>query len=182
MKRIIILVGIHGSGKSTLGMKFKKFGYPFFPEIGAILRKDSCYNVSQKQEDFDKLVMEMELKRDKEIAALDSIPVIESWHIGNIAFAQARNSINIVDNYQKKLFEQLKIFYPYIIRLEIDKDTFLKRVSEKMISPDDAWLFYSKQKKYTDKLIDLLVNQSYATLIDKNTYDSIKEIELFLTR
>lgn len=176
MKKIIVLVGIHGSGKSTLGRKLEKEGFPFFSEIGAELRKYSSCNVSQKQEDFDALVMKRELERDKQIECLDSIPVIESWHIGNIAFAEARNSSNILYQYKRKLFDQLEIFYPYIINLEISKETFLKRVNEKLISPNDAWLFYLKQKKYTDKIVEMIVSQCYASLLDINNYNWLKDI------
>lgn len=166
MKKIVVIVGIHGSGKTTLGRKMEKEGFPFFAEIGAELRKNSDCNVSQKQENFDKCVMKLELERDKKIKLLDSVPVIESWHIGNIAFAEARNSSNVVKQYKRKLFERLEIFYPYIINLKIGKETFINRVNEKLISPNEAWLFYQKQEYFTNKIIDRLVNHSYASVIE----------------
>lgn len=171
MKKIIVIVGIHGSGKTTLGKKMEKKGFPFFPEIGAELRKYSDCNVSQEQENFDASIMQLELERDKKIEFLDLIPVIESWHIGNIAFAEARNSLNVVNQYKRKLFEQLEIFYPYIINLKIDKETFISRVNEKLISPSEAWLFYLKQKEFTNKIIEKLVDQSYASVIDVKNLD-----------
>lgn len=165
MKDIIVLTGIHGSGKSTLGRKFEKEGYLFFPEIGTGLREKWDCNVSQRQESFDQIVMEMELERDKELEITAGFPVVESWHIGNIAFAQARGSSVVADMYIRKLFIQLERFYPYIIRLDIDKDLFFKRVNEKMISKEDAWAFYAIQKEYTNRLVEFLVNHFYATLL-----------------
>lgn len=92
----IVLIGPHGAGKSTLGrMLATRLGCPFEHEIGERLRrealqKDAHAHAAKPQGDFDRVVMEEELKRDAACRE-PCTRVIETWHLGNLAYARLRS-------------------------------------------------------------------------------------------
>lgn len=93
MKKIIVSNGVHGAGKSTIGRLFvdRNRGFAYFPEIGGQLRREVSYNALQSKEDFDLEVIKRELARDEQLLISPNTPVVETWHIGNMAYALARN-------------------------------------------------------------------------------------------
>lgn len=95
MKKIIVFNGVHGAGKSTLAQLFveRNQGFAYFPEIGGQLRQEVSYNALQSKEDFDLEVMKRELRRDAQLFTDPKTPVVEIWHIGNMAYALARNPL-----------------------------------------------------------------------------------------
>ena len=170
-KSIVVITGIHSSGKTRLGNLLQHNGFVFFSEIGSELRKETTKNVSQSQIDFDLHVMEMEIKRDQRIVSLDSIAVIETWHVGNIAFAESRGSISVATEYRRKLYEQLERIMPIVIKLDISDTTFLQRASEKNISPSDALTFYRKVEQNLDRLLDELSQKELIKVISCTDYN-----------
>lgn len=94
MKKIFVFNGIHGSGKTTLAenLALQHPGtYVFYPEVGRKLREEVDYNSLESGEDFDREVMRRELERDKLLLAETRIPLVETWHIGNIGYLAARS-------------------------------------------------------------------------------------------
>ena len=90
----LVMIGCHGSGKTTLGKLIAhQLGWNFCEEIGEKLRrslqeKDANQHAAVPNPSFDRAVIQSEIDRDKE----HTYPrVIETWHPGNLAYARARS-------------------------------------------------------------------------------------------
>lgn len=97
----LILVGVHGAGKTTLGRALSaSLGVPFDQELGRLMRqealaRDPLCDAQADQPWFDEQLWRRELERDTHASALRGQPirrVVETWHIGNAAYAAARHS------------------------------------------------------------------------------------------
>lgn len=92
---ILVLVGPHQVGKTTLGRRLSSsLGIPFDEEIGRQMR-DELLAESPKNHAmvcdarFDRAVFEAELKRDRRMRG--SARIVETWHVGNLAYAMERS-------------------------------------------------------------------------------------------
>lgn len=92
----IVLVGMHGAGKTTLGRALAAtLGVPFHEEIGRRLAEDprmrpAGRTAEDPQGAFDEAVFREELARDA--AWEPGAPrVVETWHPGNLAYAVRRS-------------------------------------------------------------------------------------------
>lgn len=150
MKEIVVLNGIHGSGKSTLGEIMLNCGYLYFPEIGREVRRKVQYTVFEQIEDFDKEVMRQELNRDSIILGSNGRIAIETWHPGNIAYAMIRN-LQVAKEYKHQFANSLKFFEPTFITLDISRQTFIDRASENTgdKNMEDLWQFYQEIRRNT---------------------------------
>jgi thymidylate kinase len=150
MKEVIVLNGIHGAGKSTLGERLQKQGSIYLPEIGRELRRRVSYTVFEQMEDFDRNVMNEELKRDVMLLETKGIPVIETWHPGNIAYAMIRNP-KLAEEYMQEFNATLQYFKPTMVMLGINRQTFNSRTSENTgnKNSEDLWYFYKKIRTNT---------------------------------
>lgn len=96
MRTEIVLIGPHGSGKSTLGARLAlALDVPFHDEIGRRLASNpairaSAISAADAQPEFDRRVAEEELARDRSWS-IGRGRVIESWHPGNLGFAGLRS-------------------------------------------------------------------------------------------
>lgn len=145
MKRkfVLVLAGVHGAGKTTIGSALGlKHQIAFYGEIGWQLRRRVDFAVTEASEAFDREVMRLELDRDRVIQQCQSIPVVETWHLGNIAFCLSRGSCKVADSYMHAFEMALNRFDPYVCLITIDDDTFLQRVSERQVAPQEALGFY----------------------------------------
>lgn len=133
MKKILVFNGVHGAGKSTIARLFveRNRGFAYFPEIGGQLRREVSYNALHSKEDFDLEVMKREMARDKQLLIDPKTPVVETWHIGNMAYALARNP-QLFEVYRGAITKQLRLFEPTGIMLDITWDTFRSRITEKI--------------------------------------------------
>ena len=153
-KDIVVILGVHGSGKTTIGKFLNSNGFVYFGEIGNDLRKtcsctvlDSCYL-------FDREIMMKEIERDQSLLSQKCTPAIETWHIGNISFSRIRKNNEIAKEYEKRLQNQLKKFNPNILLISISDEVFVKRASEKGIKNKIKLLnFYKDVLKEEKKII-----------------------------
>lgn len=152
-KDIVIVLGMHGSGKTTIGKFLNSIGFSYFEEIGTDLRKtcsctvlDSCYL-------FDREIMLKEIERDQLLLSQERTPVIETWHIGNIAFSSIRKNTEIVKEYENRFKNQLKKFNPTILLISISDEVFIKRASEKGIKNKQKLLTFYKHVFEEEKRI-----------------------------
>ncbi len=152
MKPIIVITGVQASGKTTLGKALASEGevFEYFPEIGGQLRRAVDFNVLEKRESFDTLVFENELKRDAKLLQCPRIPVVETWHIGNLAYAAVRNR-HIYDHYLDAVSSSFKHFRPVVFIVNTDWQNFLQRATEKISQKEiEPFLLF-----YNDVLFNL---------------------------
>jgi adenylate kinase family enzyme len=146
MKKTIVLIGPHGSGKTTIGKMLSKiYEWPFDYEIGKKLRKEIIdinpdYHAMAEQEKFDREVFSLEKKRDLESS---HNRIVETWHPGNCAYAMLR-SREVARHIYEEAREHLFQYYGKIIiqPLEINEDTILKRLSESGPNKKDLSEFF----------------------------------------
>lgn len=98
MNRVtLVLLGPHGSGKTTLGRELSRvLGWPFDEEIGKRLRaevlaKDPSAHAAVPQPAFDERVIAEEIRRDAGRDKEAGHRIVETWHPGNLAFAESRS-------------------------------------------------------------------------------------------
>lgn len=93
----LVLIGPHGAGKTTLGRRLAELlGWRFDDELGERLRRQALANdptahAQLRQDLFDHQVLQQELARDAIRGTLGDSRVIETWHVGNLAYAQLRS-------------------------------------------------------------------------------------------
>ncbi len=154
-KQIFVLNGIHGSGKTSLAQHLVQNDQrlAYFPEIGRQLREEVEYNCLQSGEEFDLEVMRRELERDAYLISEPRIPLVETWHFGNIGYVAARSQ-GILDRYTRALVGQLKLFDPVCLFIRIDWETFQSRITER-IEPDQVELLIDFYKIVSGKTYEL---------------------------
>ncbi len=158
-KQIIVFNGVHGAGKSTMAQALaaQDDRFVLYPEIGRQLREEVTYNALESGEEFDREVMRREIGRDALLVQAQKIPLLETWHMGNIGYIEARTP-QLTAEYTELLRKQLELFDPICVFVHIEWDLFRKRVTEK-IRPsqmEELIAFYQIIKDTTFKLYDQL--------------------------
>lgn len=84
--RFLVLNGVHTAGKTTAGEFLAEEGYDFRPEIAARLMEREGFEGSRSgTEEFQRLVHEREVDRERRLLSAGRDAVIETWHTGCIA-------------------------------------------------------------------------------------------------
>lgn len=83
--KIIAIVGAHTSGKSEVVSYLTQKGYVGYTEIAQELIDSGVRLAMNAGEDNQKLIMQKEFDRDRELIQNDSPIFVETWHIGNLA-------------------------------------------------------------------------------------------------
>jgi len=170
---VTILLGMHSAGKTTLGHQLAASGYSYFDEIGTQIRAISHCTVTTSCELFEREVMRLEIERDKTVLQATNTPVIETWHIGNIAFAEARGNLSAAARYRSSLRGIQDSFYVNAVHLQLDDDTFRHRVTERGTAVDDALAFYRDvEARWPDILEDLFDDCFELTFLDESARNS----------
>ncbi len=90
----LVLVGMHGAGKSTVGRALAaRLCAPFHEEVGHALAeriRPAERTAADRQVDFDGAVFEAELARDAAWTP-GAFRIVETWHPGNLAYASRRS-------------------------------------------------------------------------------------------
>ncbi|MCL5436821.1 MAG: ATP-binding protein [Candidatus Dependentiae bacterium] len=135
-KKVVVFNGVHSAGKSTLAQALAEHDdrFIFYPEIGRKVREEVTYNALESGEEFDREVIRRELAQDAELIKEPKIPLVETWHIGNLGYMRARTP-HLMPEYTRSLERQLDVIEPICLLIEIDWDTFRTRATEK-IRPD----------------------------------------------
>ncbi len=145
---IVCLLGIHASGKTTVGQKLRLRGLPYYPEIGNELIQTVNFSSPEAVEQFDREIMKRELARDDSFLSEGvGAVVVETWHIGNIAYAQIRTP-SVASEYKALLKEQLLQCDPLFFFLDISEETFRERANEliPLGIEADRFIFYQTIK------------------------------------
>lgn len=179
MKKILVFNGIHGSGKSTLATKLglNSSQFTYFYEIGGKLRTQVDYNTVSSGIEFGREVMNREFTRDAELLNSPTIPVVETWHIGNLAYVMAR-SPELLNEYKTKLQEQLKLFEPVGFTFEISPNIFIQRMSE-IVSAEDLEKYIGFFNQINQNILDLYKSlgiKHYVINNDGPLYETNKEL------
>lgn len=116
-------------GKTTFCSALEELGFEAHFEIGRKLRKRVDFSFSDKVEWFDQQVLNEEVKRDAQLSSYSRPLAVETWHIGNIAFALER-SPEVAARYKQLLPEALARFNPRAVLVDVDDLTFEDRASD----------------------------------------------------
>jgi nicotinamide riboside kinase len=155
-KNILVFIGPHGAGKTTLAqLVAKKLGWRFDHEIGRMLRekaleKDSNDHALASQEEFDKKVIRSEILRDRK----NVFPrIVETWHPGNFAYAKLR-SPDVVKNFERTIKKHIYNLRSQVLMqpLRIFKSTALRRLSEPGPDPVQLVDFFHRVAKEAEEL------------------------------
>ncbi len=146
--RFVVLTGMHTSGKTTASRLLSSIGYLAHGEIGwahrqAILdARDGELLVGQELDGFDRTILGCELLRDEFISSARSLRhSVESWHIGNLAYAAVR-SPDVVPALEAAFFDRSLQMKPLVIHLTVNRSNFLARASLPDLPPPELYEFY----------------------------------------
>ena len=143
----VILVGAHGSGKTTLGQQLARdLEVPFHAELGreAMERRGPTSATVDAGEDFDAALWAEEEDRDRQARPLRGVRgirrVVETWHIGNAAYAIRRPGTSTPRDWRGALAARLAGHdVPILVqRFHVDRPTFDRRYSEHRGAREDA--------------------------------------------
>jgi hypothetical protein len=154
----LVLIGIHGAGKTTVGKHLSALlNIPFQTEIGKQLRRRAQLenpesNALSSSRAFDEQVMLLELLRDY---TSQKPRIVESWHPGNLAFACDR-SPTIYEHYLPIIRDRIEQCRGQVIiqPLVVSRETSLLRQSEIGPEIDNLAMFFKSVYDFTTKLVE----------------------------
>ena len=184
MNRLIVLVGAHSSGKTTLGRALaKRLGWRFDDEIGYRLRmkallEDPSQLADVHQSEFDRQVCLEECLRDSE---RDYDAVVETWHGGNLAYIASR-SLEIYQSMRSLIFEHLRDLSAEIVvvPLQIQLSTLERRQRE---SVSDVRFFHQvgQQALIESQSLSVVLVDPVITDCERSIQECLQEIEQKIT-
>ena len=115
----LAIMGTHCAGKKTIGEKVATFmGWEFHPELGDVLRDrdklvagghvtgDGSGN-SEASSDWDERIRKAECERDASSRTMSR--VVETWHVGNLAWELQRQSTETLEDDTKRRLEKTRV-------------------------------------------------------------------------
>lgn len=168
-----ILLGIHTAGKTSVGLELSKAGFVFFPELALemIRNFDALRLPWNLDSSFDEMVMVKELERDNLLRSQLHPFFVETWHIGNLAYARIRNP-GVAEKYDELIRTRIREFEPFVYFLDISPDIVFARTLYFADQIDRVAVveFYSKVRAEFMRVLDRLS-------LDPLVIDASKEIE-----
>lgn len=128
---ILVLLGPHGAGKTTLGRALsRRLAAPFDDEIGRRLAaaRPATETAATAQPSFDDAVLEEELSRDATRPA-SHLHVVETWHPGNLAFTSLRSPARL-PAHQARIRQHLRPADVLVVSLWAPRGVLRARQSE----------------------------------------------------
>ncbi len=129
VKPIVVVCGIPGSGKSTVGSALTTalpMRSKFWPEIGREAHERTPGVPWNRSISFDRSVMREELQRDPVLQASRSLPVVETWHPGNLAIVAVRCP-SLLPSYARAFERTLRSIVPFVVLLDLAPSVARKR-------------------------------------------------------
>lgn len=175
MKKIISLLGLPGSGKSTYGKKFSALkGFKFIEESGTQLIYEKKYRIGINASfEFDRDVLKRNVKIGKEILQSQEIVIWEGSPYTDMFFLEERALFGqmkdkrkkLLKQYDKELFKKLhkkSIFIIFDLPLEIADAKQKQRGKPELITPDTELMkfVYDKLRGFRER------NKEKVILID----------------
>jgi hypothetical protein len=171
MNRLFFICGAHTSGKTSILKYLQEKQIIDFNgnEIGKQLYYERKFTTEEQGSEFENEVTELELQRDFAIwNSKYKVPAVETWHLGNLAYAMVRNPEQVAS-----LLLKIKNS-PFIndaigIWLRVSKENIQKRT--KTFESNAIWAadFYTKVDSKIELCIQLLNLSSNITVVDTNT-------------
>ena len=126
--RLVVLCGLPGAGKSSVGRLLERDSrqFRFWPEIGGLRHAEFGGYPWDKDPAFDQKIMDDEFERDQRLANGQHIPIVETWHFGNMAFARIR-SPSVFNSYGSRLTGTMDFFRPTMLLLDVPVPFSLER-------------------------------------------------------
>lgn len=159
-KNLIVLVGIHSAGKSTIRKRLEDLGYTTEEECAEILRvNQNCKAGATAKIDFEYLVRQAETERDKARIWKTDVIFVESWHFLTLAYMLTRG-MHLADlkDYMEYVKQQMNRYHVYCLFLKSDPTKILDR-SRKLHSEEDVeqyFEFYKLLEENIQKILESL--------------------------
>ncbi len=148
--RFVVVNGMHASGKTTSAQLLSAYGYLAHGEIGRALRLSMIHNgdrvplVGRDLNQFDEMILALELRRDRSIAQMPELPhCVETWHVGNLAYASVR-SPGLVADFERSFVDQTNLFDPLFVLLTVSESTFHSRSTLQELESRSLFRFYDQ--------------------------------------
>jgi predicted ATPase len=138
-----VLVGVHTSGKTSVGLRLQRHGFMFFPEIAVdVIAGMRPWSLDAS---FDETVIGRELERDIELRQQSNPFFVETWHVGNLTYARSRNP-SIADRHEEQIRARMREFDPRVYFLDLMPELMRERTKYFISEPDRerAIAFYSE--------------------------------------
>jgi hypothetical protein len=175
---LIYLCGPHTAGKTSILKSLQGCANIDYTgdEIGKRLFYERKFNTDIQNENLELEITQLELERDALILQGNyKIAVVESWHVGNLAYAMERNP-HSVDALTKLISGSPLLQKSYGIWLRVSKENIFNRT--KTFSANRKWAseFYTSIDLKIESCFEMLGLTRYCILdadreLDKNTND-----------
>jgi predicted ATPase len=154
MTNMHVLVGIHTAGKTSLGRELERRGFRFFPELAVEMIGNQ--RPWQLPASFDISLAGKELQRDDVLRGVRAPFFVETWHLGNLAYARTRGSV-IPEIYENRIRAHVKEFEPRVYFLDLPPQVMPSRTAYFTSDPDrsDAVAFFGRVRTEFLKVFDL---------------------------
>lgn len=152
-KNLIVLVGIHSAGKSTIRKRLEELGYTTEEECAEILRvSQSCEAGAGAKIDFEYLVRRAEMERDKARKWKTDVIFVESWHFLTLAYMLTRGlHWKDLEEYLNYVEQQMKYYNVHCFFLKSDPTKILSR-SRKLHSEADVEQYYDFYRELEENI------------------------------
>jgi hypothetical protein len=153
-KLVISLIGLPSSGKTTIGKFLRNSGYELLPEAASIFISKGYEGGERARPEFDRKIMDFEFARDYRFYhSTHSVQIVETWHIGNLAYAMARDSF-IVNEYKRAFTQTLNDLETRCLLLELTpKESYDRSLQLKKQTVNSVY-FLTKVRDFMISVID----------------------------